>query len=60
MVQQGLYDPQNLTHRYGYKGADLLDDTKVCYRHYITYVYEPLLKSALEQFKIRWNTHSIR
>ena len=25
MVQQGLYDPQNLTHRYGYKGTDLLD-----------------------------------
>ena len=60
MVQQGLYDPQNVTHRYGCKGTDLLDGTKVCYRHCITYVYEPLLKSALEQFKIRWNTHSIR
>ena len=51
MVQQGLYDPQNLTHRYDQKAVDLLEYT-VQYRHCMTFVYEPLLKSALEQFKI--------
>ena len=32
----------------------------ICGRHCIGYVYEPLLKEALEDFKDRWNSHRIR
>ena len=30
------------------------------YRHCIAYVYEPLIKKALDDFKERWNCHAIR
>jgi hypothetical protein len=30
------------------------------FRHCLCYVYEPLIKKALDDFKARWNNHSIR
>ena len=29
-------------------------------RHCISFVYGPLLEKSLDEFKERWNTHSIR
>ena len=30
------------------------------HRHSLAYIYGPLLRKALDEFKDKWNTHSIR
>lgn len=30
------------------------------YRHCLRYVYSPLIEKALDDFRVRWNTHAIR
>ena len=32
----------------------------IFFRHCLGYVYESLLEKALDEFKVRWNSHRIR